>query len=79
MVAAVGLMMLALVAVREHRPSRRPPVSPVAHIAALVRPPPLPPRLRAGPPAVRRPPVHRPPRTAPARARVLAPVWAIGW
>lgn len=83
-VLAVGLLLLALMAVREHRPERRPPVDPVAHVAALVRPPPVAPRPRTGP-VVRRPPR---PRTAPTRPRrppapprpvVLAPGWAVGW
>ena len=33
-VAAVGLLMLALVAVREHQPHRRPPLNPVGRIVA---------------------------------------------
>lgn len=78
-VAAVGVMMLALVTVREHHPSRHPPVDPVAHIAAILRPAPSQPRPRATPRVVRRPPVHRPRRAARPRATVLAPVWAIGW
>ena len=57
-VAAVGLLMLALVVVREHRPHRRPPVNPVAHIGALVRPPSIP-----------RPPVEVPRPRPRARAR----------
>ncbi len=75
-VAAVGLTMLALVAVREHQPQRRPPLDPVARIGAIVRPAPVvrPPRAR---PARARPP--RPQRPARPRPTVLAPVWAIGW
>ena len=76
-VAAVGLMMLALIAVREHQPHHRPPIDPVARIGAIVRPPPVirPPRVRPRGPSVPARP-RRPPRP---RATVLAPVWAIGW
>jgi hypothetical protein len=77
-VVAVGLVMLALVAVRQHTPHRRPPLDPVGHIGAIVGPPAV---LRAPtrPRIVRRPPPH-PPRRAPRpRSTVLAPVWAIGW
>ena len=76
-VTAVGVLMLALVAVREHRPQRHPPVDPVAHIRALVAPVPVP-RVRAAPVsrAVR---PHR--RRAPPKPRpiVIVPVWAVGW
>jgi hypothetical protein len=78
-VAAVGVMMLALVAVREHQPHRRPPVNPVARIVSVLGLPAAPPRIRISPPAPRRPPVHRPPRAVRPRPTVLAPVWAIGW
>ena len=63
-VAAVGLLLLALVAVREHRPERRPPVNPVARIGALVRPPsvPRPPAAApSGPPRPRATPPTAPP------------------
>jgi hypothetical protein len=77
-ILAVGLLMLALVAVREHRPERRPPVDPVARIAALVRAPRIAPRPRATPARPRpRPARPRPPR--PPRPSVLVPGWAIGW
>lgn len=74
-VAAVGLMMLALVAVRQHQPHRRPPIDPVGRIGALVSAPavPRPVRVRPGPSAPR---PRRPPRP---RATVLAPIWATGW
>ncbi len=73
---AVGVLMLALVAVREHRPERRPPVDPVAHVRALVAP------VRV--PRVRRPATgetRRPRRVTlrPPRPTVRAPVWAVGW
>lgn len=76
-VAAAGLMMLALVAVRAHQPHRRPPIDPVARIGSLVHQPPAsrPPRIR--PPRPQGPP--RPRRPPKPRATVLAPVWAIGW
>jgi hypothetical protein len=75
-VLAVGVLMLALVAVREHRPERRPPIDPVAHLAAPLRTVTIPhpraaPRTRPVRPRPRRPP--RP------RATVIAPVWAVGW
>ena len=75
-VAAVGLTMLALVAVREHQPQRRPPLDPVARIGSIVRPAPVvrPPRARPVRPRPSRP--RRPPLPRPT---VLAPVWAIGW
>lgn len=77
-VVAVGVLMLALVAVREHRPQRRPPVDPVAHVAALVKPMTVP-RVRTTPVRRRavRPPRPRPPR--PPGVTVLAPGWAVGW
>lgn len=71
----VGVLMLALVATRDHRPQRRPPIDPVAHMRALVAPPPVV-RVRrpaAGAPRPRRPAAPRP------RPTVRAPVWAIGW
>ena len=76
-VAAVGLLLLALVVVRQHQPRRRPPVNPVAHIGALVRPPSIP-----RPPAVAPsgPPRPRPPRRPPRPGvTVLTPSWAVGW
>lgn len=76
-VVAVGLLMLALVAVREHRPQRRPPVDPVAAVAALVRPAPV---VRAPRPrSATRPRPPRPRRPPPARPAVLVPGWAVGW
>ena len=57
--------MLALVAVREHRPARRPPVDPVAHVRALVAPVTVPRVRRPATGAVRRP---RPADAAPAAA-----------
>lgn len=77
-VAAVGLLLLALLVVREHRPERRPPLNPVATVAALVRPAPI-----VRPPAPARPARPRPPRRprppGPPRPTVLAPIWAMGW
>jgi hypothetical protein len=76
-VAAVGLLLLALVVVRQHQPHRRPPVNPVARIGALVRPPSIP-----RPPAVvpSGPPRPRPPRRPPRRGvTVVIPSWAGGW
>lgn len=75
-VLAVGLLLLALTALREHRPDRRPAVDPVAHLRELVRRPPparVAPRARRAPAA----PGPRPPR--PPRPTVLAPTWASGW
>jgi len=76
-VTAVGVLMLALVTVHEHRPQRHPPVDPVAHIRALVAPLPIP-RVRRPPRAVAipRPRRRRPPSPRPT---VIAPVWAVGW
>ncbi|MGD9571766.1 MAG: hypothetical protein AB7V62_07790 [Thermoleophilia bacterium] len=78
-VLTVGLLMLALIALREHRPQRRPPVDPVAHLHALVRAPVVP-RVRVAAPAAparpRRRAVRKPP---PPRATVLVPGWAVGW
>lgn len=75
-VLAVGVLMLALVAVREHRPERRPPIDPVAHLAAPLRTVTTP-RPRAAPrPRSARPRARRPPRPRPT---VIAPVWAVGW
>ena len=71
----VGVLMLALVATRDHRPQRRPPVDPVAHLRALVAPPPVV-RVRRPPGAPARP-RQRPQR--PPRPSVRAPVWAVGW
>jgi hypothetical protein len=84
-VVAVGVLMLALVAVREHRPERRPPIDPVAHLVAPLPPPavrrPRPaarvrpvPRVRPARPSNARP--RRPPRPRPT---VMAPTWAVGW
>ncbi len=78
MVLAVGLMMLALIAVREHRPERRPPLDPVARVAALVRPAPVV-RVRRPPTPGARPRRQGPRRPPPERERVLVPGWAVGW
>ena len=76
-VAAVGLLLLALVVVRDPRPHRRPPVNPVAHVGALVRPPSIPRPPAAVPTG---PPRPRPPRRAPRPGvTVLSPSWAVGW
>lgn len=74
---AVGVLMLALVAVREHRPERRPPVDPVAHVRALVAPVRVPRVRRPASVTAPRRPRRRAPR--PARPTVRAPVWAVGW
>lgn len=76
-VAAVGVLMLALLVVRTHQPSRHPPIAPVAGIAALVAGPPPPPRARPRTPSRPRPP--RPSRPRPPRPSVLVPTWAVGW
>lgn len=75
-VVVVGAVMLGLIAVRPHHPSRTPPVQPVDRLAGLVAAPP--PRVirPAGPAAPRRP---RPPRAHPPRPTVLVPGWAVGW
>jgi hypothetical protein len=79
-ILTVGLMMLALVALREHRPQRRPPIDPVAHVGALVRPAPVPRVRPAIPPRVAAPSRPRAPRRPPPpRAAVLVPGWAVGW
>jgi hypothetical protein len=78
-VAAVALLVFALLAVREHRPERRPPIDPVAHVGRLLRPPPVA-RPRPATPVRPRAPRPRWPRPAPpARATVLVPAWAVGW
>ncbi|WP_217923867.1 hypothetical protein [Miltoncostaea oceani] len=78
-VLAVGLMLLALTAVREHRPQRRPPIDPVAEVAALVRPAPVV-RVRTPRPPGTGPPRRRGPRRPPPpRPTVLVPGWAVGW
>ncbi len=77
-ILAVGLLMLALVAVRPHQPQRRPPIDPVREIGALVRPVPVPRVVAPRPPATPRArrTVRRPP---PPRTTVLVPGWAVGW
>jgi hypothetical protein len=78
-ILAVGLLMLALLAVRPHQPERRPPIDPVREVGALVRPAPVPrvaaPRATAAPRPRRT--VRRP--SAPPRPTVLVPGWATGW
>lgn len=78
-ILVVGLLMLALVAVREHRASRRPPVDPVAHVATLVRPITIP-RPRATVPRAPRTTTRRRAarRPAPERVVVRPPGWAVG-
>ena len=78
-VAAVGLLLLALVAVREHRPERRPAVNPVGHIGALVRPPAVRRPPAAAPSGHPRPDTRPPRRPPPPRVTVLSPSWAVGW
>lgn len=78
-VVAVGVLMLALVAVSEHHPERRPPIDPVAHLLAPLPPPAVrrprsPARVRPARPVRGRP--RRPPRPRPT---VMAPTWAVGW
>ena len=78
-ILAVSLLMLALVAVRPHQPQRRPPIDPVRHVGALVRPVPVP-RITVPPPSGPPRPRRAAPRPAPPpRATVLVPGWAIGW
>ncbi len=78
-VLTVGLLMLALISLREHRPQRRPPADPVAHLHALVRPPVVP-RVRVAAPATAPRPRRRAPRKPPPpRPTVLVPGWAVGW
>lgn len=78
-ILTVGLMMLALVALREHQPQRRPPIDPVAHVGALVRPVPVPRVRTPRPPRVTRPRPRAPRRPAPPRPTVRVPGWAVGW
>jgi len=82
-VLVVGLLLLALTAVREHSPQRRPPIDPVAHLARLVAPPPAPrpPRVRTAPrprPRTTAPAPRRPRPPVPPRPTVLVPGWAVG-
>lgn len=76
-ILTVGLMMLALVALREHHPQRRAPIDPVSRVGVLVRPVPVPRVRTPRPPGPRRP--RAPRRPAPPRATVLVPGWAVGW
>jgi len=78
-VLTVGLMMLALVALKEHRPQRRPPIDPVGEVAALVRPTPPPSRPRAPRPVRPRSWPTPPRRARPPAPVVLVPGWAVGW
>jgi hypothetical protein len=78
-VVAVGVLMLGLLALREHEPSRTPPIAPVERLARLIAVPRPAPRPRVRPRPAARP---RPPRAAPARPprpKVLVPGWAVGW
>ena len=78
-VVAVGVLLLGLLALREHEPSRTPPIAPVERLGGLVAAPKPTPRPRARPRVPARP---RPPRAArprPPRPRVLVPGWAVGW
>jgi hypothetical protein len=76
-VVVVGAVMLGLIAVRPHHPSRTPPVQPVDRLGALVAAPPPPRVVRPPRPAAPRRP--RPPRPRPPRPTVLVPGWAVGW
>lgn len=75
-VLAIGLLLLALTALREHRPQRRPAVDPVAHLRELVARPPVP---RSAADVRRDPAAPRPRPPRPPRPTVLAPTWASGW
>lgn len=78
-ILTVGLMMLALVALREHHPQRRAPIDPVSRVGELVRPPPVV-RVRVPrPPGAPRPRPRAPRRPPPPRTTVLVPGWAVGW
>ncbi|HMO01218.1 MAG TPA: hypothetical protein PKD59_17530 [Miltoncostaeaceae bacterium] len=76
-VVVVGAVMLGLIALRPHHPSRTPPVQPLDRLGVLVAAPPPPRVARAPRPARPRPP--RPARPRPPRAAVLVPGWAVGW
>jgi hypothetical protein len=76
-VVVVGAVMLGLIAVRPHHPSRTPPVRPVDRLGVLVAAPPPPRVVRPPRPAAPRRP--RAPRPRPPRPTVLVPGWAVGW
>ena len=76
-VVVVGVVMLGLIALRPHHPSRTPPVEPVDRLRALVMPPPAPRVARPARPPAPRP--RRPARPRPPRPTVLVPGWAVGW
>jgi hypothetical protein len=78
-ILTVGLMLLALTALREHRPQRRPPIAPVAEVAALVRPAPVVRVRTPRPPGTALPRPRPPRRPPPPRPTVLVPGWAVGW
>ena len=78
-VVAVGVLLLGLLALREHQPSRTPPIAPVERLAGLVAVPRPAPRPRVRPRAAHRPRPPRPRAPRPQRPRVLVPGWAVGW
>jgi hypothetical protein len=76
-IVVVGMVMLGLLALRPHQPSRTPPVEPVDRLRALVMPPAAP---RVDRPArATRPRPRRPARPRQLRPTVLVPGWAVGW
>lgn len=76
-VLVVGAVMLGLLALRPHQPSRTPPIAPVDRLGGLVAAPPPPRAVRPARPPGPRP--ARPPRPRPVRPTVLVPGWAVGW
>ncbi|HTI32759.1 MAG TPA: hypothetical protein VL422_03715 [Miltoncostaea sp.] len=78
-IVAVGTLMLGLVVVRPHHPSRTPPIAPLDRLGGLVAAPPVPRVVRPPRPARPRPPSPaRPRRPRPPRPTVLVPPWAVG-
>lgn len=75
-VAAVGVLLVGLTAVGEHRVARRPPVDPLPQITQLLRAPPVARAPRARPVAPSPRPRPRAKRPRP-RATVTVPRWVI--
>ncbi|HMM49488.1 MAG TPA: hypothetical protein PKE32_07750 [Miltoncostaeaceae bacterium] len=74
----VGALMVALVQVRPHRPERRPPIDPVAHLVApLSAARPAAPAMAVRPRRATRVTRSRRPRARPRAPLVLVPRWLV--